>query len=126
VPVSRVWIDFVTNHSDTSWMLVALAAVALTTGVHGTVAVDPASPVCLAGRSCSAPDAHDVLAFRRGGRTVHASTDGRGRYRVALAPGRYAVSAPRRRGIARLAPREVVVVRGRVRRVDFTLDIGIR
>ena len=97
-------------------------------GLHGTVLIDPARPVCMVGKSCSAPDKHDVLVFRHTGRRpVTARTDDRGRYRVTLAPGRYSVSAPRRSKIGRgLLPKTVVVARGRYARVNFTIDIGIR
>jgi hypothetical protein len=109
-------------------VLVLAAFLSLTTGLHGTVEISPAQPVCMVGQSCSKPDANDVLAFWRGDRRIATTrTDGSGRYRLALAPGRYRVTAPRHRGIGRgLEPRQVVVPAGRNASVNFTLDIGIR
>jgi Carboxypeptidase regulatory-like domain len=109
-------------------VLVFAALLSLTSGVHGTVVISPAQPVCMVGQSCSKPDANDVLAFWRNGRRVASTrTDDAGNYRVALAPGRYAVTAPRHHGIGRgLEPRQVTVPASRYARVNFTLDIGIR
>ena len=112
--------------------VIAIATAALvmlsSSGVHGTVVIDPAQPVCIAGKPCSAPDRNDVLAFARAGRrVVQTRTDAMGHYRISLPPGRYVVSAPRHRGISRgLEPNRVVVPRGSYARVNFTLDIGIR
>ena len=109
-------------------MLLLTAALALASGLHGTVEISPAQPVCMVGQSCTKPDANDVLAFWRAGRRVGTTrTDDSGRYRIALAPGRYVVTAPRHHGIGRgLEPREVPVPTRRNVRVNFTLDIGIR
>ena len=109
-------------------LVFAASLIALSSGLHGTVVIDPARPVCVAGQSCSAPDPHDVLAFWRGGRRAAVvRTDAHGRYRLKLAPGRYTVTAPRHRGPGRgIAPRRVTVSRGRYVRVNFTLDVGIR
>src|SRR5919204_979996 len=109
-------------------VLAFAALLSLASGLHGTVVISPAQPVCMVGQSCSKPDANDVLAFWRSGlRIASARTDASGSYHVALAPGRYAVTAPRRHGIGRgLEPRQVLVPAARNVRVNFTLDIGIR
>src|ERR671929_820833 len=60
-------------------------------GLYGTVRIQPATPVCQAGRSCSKPARHFRLVFVQRGKTVTSTTDGRGRYRVSLDPGRYGV-----------------------------------
>jgi len=104
------------------------ALLSLASGLHGTVVISPSQPVCMVGQPCSKPDPGDVLAFWRQGRRIATTrTDGAGRYRVALPPGRYTVTAPRHRGIGRgLNPHYVTVPKTRYSRVNFTLDIGIR
>ena len=109
-------------------ILLLVGLLSVTGGLRGTVVIDPARPVCEVGQSCSRPDKRDVLLFRHVGRLpVKTRTDGRGHFRVTLAPGRYVVTAPEHRAIGRgLEPRRVIVPRGRYARVNFTLDIGIR
>ncbi len=82
----------------------------------------------MVGQPCSKPDVNDTLAFwRRGKRVATTRTDSSGQYRVSLAPGRYAVTAPQHKGIGRgLEPHYVSVPTSRYARVNFTLDIGIR
>jgi len=108
----------------------ALVAVSAGTGsgLYGNVVISPARPVCVVGQPCTAPDKNDVLAFWRQGRRVRtARTSEEGRYRVSLAPGRYAVTAKRSGPIGRgLQSVHVVVPRARYARVNFSLDIGIR
>ena len=117
--------------------LVALAAVvvassagAATTpaGLRGLVARGPIAPVCVAGQPCSAPAKNVVLVFSRNGRVVRrVTTNEKGRYRVALAPGLYAVRLKTRQSIGRgLEPAHARVVANRFRRVDFSIDTGIR
>jgi hypothetical protein len=117
------------RHTSSVFALVLTATVALSTGgLHGTVAIDPARPVCVVGQPCSAPDRYDVLAFWRSGRRIaQTKTDAVGNYRVTLPAGIYTVTAPRHKGIGRgLRPSRVTVARGRYTRANFTLDIGIR
>ena len=99
-----------------------------TSGLYGKVVISPARPVCTVGEPCTAPDKNDILAFwQRGRRVATARTTAEGRYRVALAPGRYTVTAKHRAPIGRgLEPARVVVPRARYARVNFSLDIGIR
>jgi hypothetical protein len=108
--------------------LTAAAIVLSTSGLHGTVVINPARPVCIADEPCSAPDRYDVLVFARNRKRVaQTRTDADGHYRVKLPAGAYIASAPRHHGIGRgLQPSRVVVPRGRYARADFTLDIGIR
>jgi hypothetical protein len=99
---------------------------AVVTGLFGTVVLSPATPVCQAGKPCTAPAAGVRLTFSRGSTDVKSVvTTSTGHYRVVLAPGVYSV---RVRGlkVARLAPTTVTVMRGAVRRRNFTLDTGIR
>ena len=105
-------------------MVAFLAAVV--TGLFGTVVLSPATPVCQAGKPCTAPAAGVRLTFSRGTRDVKSViTTSTGHYRVVLAPGVYTVRAGRSK-IERLAPTTVTVVQGIVRRRNFTLDTGIR
>jgi hypothetical protein len=99
-----------------------------TGGLYGQVVISPAFPVCVAGRPCTAPARQLTLLFRRRTRLVaRATTDGRGRYRVALPAGSYRVAPARSVGVGRgLDPRSVSVPRNRYARVNFTLDVGIR
>jgi len=98
-------------------------------GLYGTVRIKPGMPVCRVGTSCARPARGFRLAFFRNGRKVAtATTDARGRYRVSLDSGRYAVHAGRR-AISRkagLSPTRIAVPSGRFAKRDFTYDIGIR
>jgi hypothetical protein len=108
-------------------VLVAAAALAAAAGISGSVVIDPAKPVCQVGQPCTAPDAHEQLVFWRGTSRVAAiQTDDAGRFTVRLAPGIYRLTLPRRKTMARLTPTSVRVPSGRVVRVTFHLDIGIR
>lgn len=109
-------------------MLAILAVVVSASGLHGTVVRSPAMPVCRFGVPCSVPAKRVVLKFERRGRVVRRVRTGRhGRYRVRLAPGRYVVRTGTRLGIGRgIRPLRVDVRRGVNRRVDFTIDTGIR
>ena len=98
-------------------------------GLFGTVRIAPGMPVCRSGSSCSRPARRFRLAFFRNGRQVASTTtDWRGRYRVSLDSGRYAVHAGRgtisRR--AGLQPTRIAVPSGRFAKRDFTYDAGIR
>lgn len=93
-------------------------------GLHGTVVLSPATPVCRSGVPCSQPAEGVTLVFSRLGRTVATvKTRERGRYRIALAAGRYAVSVESR---GTLKPAAATVPPGRFRRLDLTFDAGIR
>jgi hypothetical protein len=67
-----------------------------------------------------------VLLFTRNATTVRTRTDARGRYRVTLAPGWWAVRASAPRIGSGVSPRLVRVVAGRFRVVDLDIDTGIR
>ncbi len=97
-------------------------------GLHGAVSRGPTTPVCTIGTPCSEPAAGAVLLFERGGRlAARVHVGARGRYAVRLAPGVYVVELARkpRVGLA-MRPRTVRVVSGSTRRVDFSIDTGIR
>ncbi len=103
-------------------LAVALPAAGATSGLRGTVTRAPITPVCHAGRPCSAPAKHVKLTFMRLGRTWTTRTDDNGRYRIVLHPGLYTV----RSAAMRLFPVHVIVPRGRIAIHDFAIDTGIR
>ena len=110
-------------------LTLALPAAATTSpsGVRGIVLRGPTQPVCREGVPCDAPAPNVVLRFSQAGRVVARVTTGStGGYRVLLAPGRYAVSTGQRTIGVGLTPRFVVVPGGRIARVVFHLDTGIR
>ena len=113
-------------HAVVLALVVAGSAVAATptSGLRGVVSRGPIAPVCTAEQPCSAPFAHAVLVFSRSAREVARTTaDGSGHYRIALAPGLYAVRVARG---GRLEPSPVRVRAGAFARVDFDVDTGIR
>jgi hypothetical protein len=97
-------------------------------GLHGLVTRGPITPVCMMDQPCDEPAANVQLLFLRNGAVVsRVRTTATGKYRLALAPGRYAVKLPGKPGIGRnLKPQAVRVLRGRNVRVDFSIDTGIR
>jgi len=95
--------------------------------LHGAVLLAPATPICMPRVPCMKPAAGVVLAFSRGGFVrARATTASDGTYRVALAPGTYAVTATRPAGPKRLEPAKVTLAPRQVRRLTFYLDTGIR
>ena len=108
-------------------MIAFVSAVSLLVGsVHGTVVRGPTMPVCRTGMSCSAPAKHVTLFFTRNGSTRSTKTDDRGRYRLRLTAGVYAVRTDQRPFGTMPTPRTVRVRAGLDRRVDFQIDTGIR
>jgi Carboxypeptidase regulatory-like domain len=95
--------------------------------LHGTVLVAPATPVCMPRVPCMRPAAGVVLAFSRAGAVrARVTSAADGSYRVALAPGTYAVRVTRPEGVHRLSPLAVSLSANQVKRVTFYLDTGIR
>jgi hypothetical protein len=104
------------------------ASGATSSGLHGLVTRGPIRPVCMVDQPCDEPAANVRLVFLRNGVVVsRVRTSATGRYRLALAPGRYAVRLPGKPGIGRIVkPQTVRVLRDRYSRVDFSIDTGIR
>jgi hypothetical protein len=109
-------------------MVVLLAAVALFGGLHGVVMRGPTTPVCKVGIPCSEPAVGAVLVVSRVGHVVtRVRTGVGGRYAVRLAPGLYTVRlSPTPRIGFGLRPTTARVVGGVDRRLDFSIDTGIR
>ena len=122
-------------------VLAALAAVVAvssagaatsSSGLRGIVMRGPIAPVCAVDQPCDAPAKDVTLVFSRNGEVVRrTTTNDKGRYRVALAPGLYSVRLGKaQRQVQRigggLQPTRVRVLADRFRRVDFTIDTGIR
>jgi hypothetical protein len=98
-------------------------------GLRGLVTRGPIVPVCAVGQPCDEPAKNVTLVFVRKGRVARrVTTNEKGRYRVALAPGVYAVRLGKtRQSIGRgLEPTRARVAANRFRRVDFSIDTGIR
>ena len=99
------------------------SASADSSGLFGVVLVRPATPTCHRGMPCSKPAPGVKLVFLRDGRRVaSATTNKRGRYRIRLSHGRYAV----RVGARALKPAMVSVPSGRFAPRNFTYDAGTR
>lgn len=94
----------------------------LRSGLYGTVMRGPITPVCVAGVPCSAPAVGAVLVFTRGAVVARATVASDGGYRLRLPAGVYTVRA----GKQRLEPTVARVYLGRMARLDFSIDTGIR
>jgi hypothetical protein len=95
-------------------------------GLQGTVLLTPATPVCAVGSTCSKAAAHVTLTFTRNDHATTAQTDSHGRYRIALAPGRYSVSVGHGRIGRGVQPRSATVRTGGFGELNFRYDSGIR
>lgn len=117
-------------------LLIGLAALTLLsaasgatagTGLRGTVTLSPITPVCIEDEPCSKPAVGVVLRFSANGRVVgRVTTRPDGSYRIVLGRGTYVVSFVPRPAPRTIAPRLVRVVAGRMTRVDFEIDTGLR
>ena len=106
--------------------LLAALAIAVTSGLHGTVIKGPTTPVCRAGVPCSGP-AQVTLIFRKGTRTYRIRSSTAGVYRITLPAGYYTVTTLERIGITRnIRPQRVHVRAGHNDKLDFRIDTGIR
>lgn len=105
-----------------------LSALALASGLHGTVTRSPITPVCRVGVPCSAPAVGAVLVFSRAGQVAaRIRTGAGGRYSVSLTPGYYTVAmSPVPRIGFGIRPTRVHVARNISARLDFSIDTGIR
>jgi hypothetical protein len=90
--------------------------------LYGAVTIGPTTPVCRVGVPCEKPAAKVTLSFTRLGHSFTAKTDRAGKYRIALAPGIYAVRASAGMSIQ---PRNIRVRAPRTH-LNFSIDTGIR
>jgi hypothetical protein len=108
----------------------ASAAVA-PSGLHGVVMRGPISPVCRDDVPCDAPAPGVSLTFVRAGVSRTTLSDAKGRYRIMLPAGIYALrptTSPHTitRQLGRMTPEKVRVRVGHSDRIDFMIDTGIR
>ena len=95
-------------------------------GLRGKVTRGPITPVCRVGVPCYEPARGVKLIFSRSGKVVAwTTTNSKGWYRISLKPGAYSVST-NRPGFERKPKPSRVTVRDSMRRVDFSIDTGIR
>ncbi len=105
----------------------AAQAAAPRTGLYGVVLRGPTKPVCEEGMSCEAPAPGVTLVFSRAGRVVGLVTSGRdGTFRIPLVPGTYVVRSTRKFLGGGITPTLVAARPGRLLRVVFHVDTGIR
>lgn len=105
----------------------AASSATRTSGLFGKTTREPAQPLCVEIRPCGGPARAALLVFTRAnGESRSVRTDSRGEYRIALRPGRYKVRIGSRLLHSRPDPATVVVPRSGYRRVDFSIDSGIR
>jgi hypothetical protein len=115
-----------------SSLVLAVAAGAQASPPRGTliglVTRGPITPVCAAEQPCDEPASHVTLVFSHADREVARVTTGTdGRYRVRLPATTYQVRRARSGAPDRkLEPHSVLVRAGRLIRVDFSIDTGIR
>jgi hypothetical protein len=115
--------------ASTALVLAAGAQATVPRGsLAGVVTRGPITPVCVAEQPCDAPAKNVTLLFSRNEQLVgRVVTDEAGRYRLRLPAGLYTVRRPTAASIDRkLEPNHVRVYAGRLSRVDFSIDTGIR
>ena len=114
-----------------AFCLIAVAETPLpgTSGIEGTIVVSPTrpGPIRKDEERSVAPVRNAQFAIKAGDATVKTfTTDGEGRFQVALPPGHYVIvreGAPARIGRWRF---EADVVAGQVAKVNWTADSGMR
>ena len=97
---------------------------ALLSGLYGVVTRGPTTPVCRVDVPCTAPYGHSTLVFSRPSVTRQVITDGQGRYRIALAPGRWSLRVKDAHFGAK--PTTVWVPTSRYAKLNVFVDTGIR
>jgi len=97
----------------------------LLSGLYGLVTHGPVTPVCRVDAPCTAPFVRATLLFSRPGTTTRrVTTDAKGRYRIALLPGRWSLRV--QNAHFGWKPTSVTVPRGRYGHVNVNVDTGIR
>jgi len=99
------------------------------TGIEGVITISPAQPGPIrAGAPGSIPLPNTAFVVENEkGEVASFTTDDQGRFRISVAPGRYKVSIKgKRSAIGRYGPFEVDVGPGKMTRVQWECDSGIR
>ena len=120
----------------TIFWLIAMAVCASTgqtpsggeSGIDGIIAISPAKPGPTRIGAGSMPLANATFAVENNNAEVASfTTDDKGHFRVALAPGHYKVTLKgRKTSIGHFGPFEVEVVSGKMTNVQWECDSGIR
>jgi hypothetical protein len=100
------------------------------TGVEGVITVSPIRPGPIKAGSdvpTAAPLPNAVFTVRKEkGMVTSFTTDNQGRFRVSLKPGHYAVALAEHRFPRPCGPFEVDVVSGKMTKVEWRCDTGMR
>jgi hypothetical protein len=100
------------------------------TGVEGVITFSPTQPGPIrADAPSSKPLANTTFAVAndKGAEVASFTTDEQGQFRVPLSPGHYTVSKKGKKGgIGKYGPFDVDVVEGKMTRVTWECDTGIR
>jgi hypothetical protein len=99
------------------------------TGIEGVIMISPTQPGPIRADSPgSKPLANTAFVVEnQKGEVASFTTDDQGRFRISLAPGHYKVSMKGKRpAIGHFGPFEVDVVAGKVTKVQWECDSGIR
>jgi hypothetical protein len=99
------------------------------TGIEGVITITPSQPGPIRADAPSSQPLANVAFVVQNDKSEVASftTDDQGRFRMALAPGHYKVSRKgRTSSIGRYGPFEVDVVAGRMTKVQWQCDSGMR
>ena len=97
-------------------------------GIEGTITISPARPGPVReGEAASVPLANATFVVENNqGEVASFTTDDKGHFRASLPPGHYKVSLKGRKSIGRFGPFEVDVVSGKMTKVQWECDSGIR
>jgi hypothetical protein len=98
-------------------------------GIEGVITISPANPGPIrADAAASVPLANATFVVEnKSGEVTSFTTDSQGRFRVSLPPGHYKISLKgRKTTIGRFGPFEADVAPGKMTRVQWECDSGIR
>ena len=98
-------------------------------GIEGVITISPANPGPIrADAPASIPLANATFVVEnKNGEATSFKTDGQGRFRLSLSPGHYKVSLQgRKTTIGRFGPFEADVAAGKMTKVQWDCDSGIR
>lgn len=97
-------------------------------GIEGTITISPARPGPVReGEAASMPLANATFVVENNqGEVASFTTDDKGHFMASLPPGHYKVSLKGRKSIGRFGPFEVDVAAGKLTKVQWECDSGIR